>query len=53
VVENRVLREVSAPEREEVIDGGENCILRSSKIFALHRILSQGSVVIIGMGYKL
>jgi hypothetical protein len=53
VVENRVPREVFVPEREEVTCGGENCILRSSKIFALRRILNRGSVVIIGMGYKL
>jgi len=38
VVEDRVLREVFAPEREAVTGGGENCIMRSSKIFALQRI---------------
>lgn len=53
VVENKVQREVFVPEREEVKGGGENCIVKNSKIFALHRILSRGSVVIIGMGYKL
>jgi hypothetical protein len=53
VVENRVLREVFLPERQEVTGGGENCVMRSSEIFALHRILSGSSVVIIGMGYKL
>jgi hypothetical protein len=53
VAENRVLREVFSPEREAVTGGGENCIMRSSKIFAFHRILSRDSAFIIGMGYKL
>ena len=53
VFENGVLREVFAPASEKVTGGGENCIMRSSKIFALHRILSRDSVFIIGVGYKL
>jgi hypothetical protein len=53
VIENRVPREVFVPEREEVTCGRENYTLKSSKIFALHRILSRDGVVIIGMSYKL
>jgi len=53
VVENRALREIFAPEREAVTGGGENCFMRSSKMFALHRILSRDSVFITGNGYKL
>ena len=48
-----MLREVFIPEREEVTGDGENCIMRSSKIFALHRILSRHSVFIIGIDYNL
>jgi hypothetical protein len=29
VVENRVLRSIFGPERDEIIEVGENCIMRS------------------------
>jgi hypothetical protein len=38
VSENRVLRRIFGPERDEVT-GGQNCIIRSSIIFTLHQIL--------------
>ena len=44
MVENRVLRGVFVLKREEVTGGGENCIMKSSKICVHHQILSRGSL---------
>jgi hypothetical protein len=38
MVENRVLRGVFAPKREEVTGTGENCLLRSVMIYTSHQI---------------
>lgn len=53
MVENRVLRGVFVLKREEVTGGGENCIMKSSKICVHHQILSRGGLVSTLMGYKL
>jgi hypothetical protein len=37
--ENRVLRRIFGPKRQEVIEAGENCIMRSLTICTLHQIL--------------
>jgi hypothetical protein len=36
VFENRVLRRIFGPKRDEVKEGGENCILRNSMICTLY-----------------
>jgi hypothetical protein len=38
VFENRVLRRIFGPRRDEVMEAGENCIMRSS-IICTHMIL--------------
>jgi len=40
VLENRVLRRVFGPKRDEVTGNGENYIMRSLGIFTLYPILS-------------
>jgi hypothetical protein len=39
VFENRVLRKIFRPERDEVTGGGEDCITRSFMICTAHQIL--------------
>jgi hypothetical protein len=39
VSENRVLRRIFGPKRDELKEGGENCIMRSSIICTLHQLL--------------
>jgi hypothetical protein len=41
--EDRVLRKILGPQREEVIRGWQNCIRRSTTISCLHQILLKGS----------
>jgi len=40
VFENRVLRRMFGPKREEVAEGGEHCLVESFIIYTLHQILS-------------
>jgi hypothetical protein len=37
--ENRVLRGIIGPNREEVVEAGEDCIMWSFATFMLHQIL--------------
>jgi hypothetical protein len=39
VFENKVLRRIFGPRRDEVAGGGENCIMRSFVICALRQVL--------------
>jgi hypothetical protein len=39
VFENRVLRRIFGPERDEVKEVGENCIMRSCMVCTLHPVL--------------
>jgi len=41
VFENRELRKIFGPKRDEVIGGGENYIMRSLMIFTLRPLLSR------------
>jgi hypothetical protein len=38
VFENRVLRKVFGPKRDEVTGGGENCVMRSFKTCSVHQV---------------
>jgi hypothetical protein len=40
VFENRVLRRIFGPKRDEVTGGGENCIMRSCMVCTLRPVLS-------------
>jgi hypothetical protein len=39
VFENRVLRRIFGPKRDEVAGGGENCIMRSCVVCTLYLVL--------------
>jgi hypothetical protein len=39
VFENRVLRRIFGPKRDEVTGNGENCIMKSFMICTLHQVL--------------